>query len=74
MTELFATMPPWVTALLATTGVCIIISFWAIWHAYQRDFATSQEKVLWMSVAVFVPFLGGIAYLVLGRKRGRLSL
>ncbi len=70
--SLFSNLPSWFPAFLVVTGVCICISFWAIWHAYQREFPTNQEKMLWMGVAVFVPFIGGIAYLGVGRKRGRL--
>lgn len=72
MTEYLSNLPPLALAFLLVTAVCICISFWAILHAFHREFPTSQEKMLWMGVAVFVPFAGGIVYMLVGRKRGRM--
>ncbi|BBD07751.1 PLDc N-terminal domain-containing protein [Desulfovibrio ferrophilus] len=71
--EMLANLPHWFMGILALTLVCLSISFWAIYHAYWREFPTIQEKMIWLVVAVFVPFIGGFAYLVWGRKRGRIS-
>jgi hypothetical protein len=35
---------------------------------------TPAEKMAWLGAAVFVPVLGGLAYLVFGRKRGKKPL
>lgn len=72
--DILAQTPPWFMAVLALTTVCLCISFWGIWHAYWREFPTVQEKMIWLVVIVFIPFAGGIAYLLKGRKRGRKSI
>lgn len=71
--EMLANLPPWFMGVLAVTMICLCISFWAIYHAYWREFPTIQEKLIWLVAAVFVPFIGGLAYLFWGRKRGRVS-
>ena len=48
----------------------IFLNFWAIAHAFYRNFPTIQEKMVWLCLAVFVPALGGLIYLVFGRTRG----
>ncbi|SKA71410.1 PLDc N-terminal domain-containing protein [Desulfobaculum bizertense] len=62
-------------ALLATIGaivlIAVLLSFWAIWHAFWRQFPSQQEKMIWLAVAVFIPFIGGIIYLLFGKNRGR---
>jgi hypothetical protein len=48
----------------------VLVNLWAIQHAFHHNFPTIQEKMVWLSLAVFVPVLGGLAYLFIGRKRG----
>ncbi|MEW5773965.1 MAG: PLD nuclease N-terminal domain-containing protein [Thermodesulfobacteriota bacterium] len=65
-------LPAWKLALAAVAAlVPILPNLWSIRHAYWRDFPSIQEKMIWLSVAVFVPVLGGLAYLFFGRKRGK---
>ncbi|QLA16005.1 PLD nuclease N-terminal domain-containing protein [Desulfolutivibrio sulfoxidireducens] len=52
----------------------VIPNLWAIWHSYRRDFPTPAEKMAWLGAAVFLPVVGGLAYLVFGRKRGKKPL
>ena len=47
----------------------ILPNLWSIWHVRNHYFATEQEKSLWFLLAVFIPVLGGIIYLVAGRRR-----
>ncbi len=47
----------------------ILPNLWAILHIFKNDFDTSQEKMIWLALAVFVPVIGGLAYLFLGRRR-----
>ncbi|MCK9240681.1 PLDc N-terminal domain-containing protein [Desulfocurvus sp.] len=68
-----STLAPWFLVVLDAAGICLFISFWAIWHAYWRVFPTSQEKALWLVGVVMLPVLGGLAYLFFGRNRGRSS-
>ena len=47
----------------------ILPNLWSIWHVRGHAFATDQEKALWFVLAVFVPVLGGIGYLLFGVRR-----
>lgn len=47
----------------------ILPNLWAIIHIFRNDFETPQEKMIWIGLAVFVPVIGGLAYLILGRRR-----
>jgi hypothetical protein len=49
----------------------VALSFAAIWDAWGREFGSPTEKLAWIQVAVLFPFVGGVAYFILGRKRGR---
>ena len=59
--------------LLGGIGLFMVLSFYAIWDAVHRDFETHIEKMMWVQVAALVPFLGGLAYILIGRKRGTTS-
>lgn len=60
----------WVT-ILGGIGLFAVISIYAIWDAFHRDFGSTNAKMGWIQLAVMVPFIGGLAYLMFGRKRGR---
>ena len=65
-----ANLPPDRMALvLVLLALPILPNLWSLWHAFHRDFQTSQEKMLWIGVCVFVPVLGGLAYVFVGRRR-----
>lgn len=55
----------------ALLSLPILPNLWAIWHSFHADFATHQEKMAWIAVSVFVPVLGGLAYLIWGFRRAR---
>ncbi|NMC47838.1 MAG: PLDc_N domain-containing protein [Desulfovibrio sp.] len=68
-------MSAWRMALFSILAFLPAIpNLWAIWHCFRREFPTPAEKMTWLGVAVFVPVLGGLAYLVFGRKRGKKPL
>ncbi len=54
--------------------VPITPNLWAIWHCFHRDFPSVNEKMIWLGLAVFVPVVGGLGYLLIGRKRGKKPL
>uniref|UniRef100_I2Q0S6 Cardiolipin synthase N-terminal domain-containing protein n=1 Tax=Desulfovibrio sp. U5L TaxID=596152 RepID=I2Q0S6_9BACT len=65
-------MAPGQMALLITLLVLAILpNYIAIWQSFHREFPTPLERMFWFLLAIFVPMLGGIAYLIWGRKRGR---
>ena len=55
-------------ALMLT--VPILPTLWSIWHAHFREFPSHNEKMIWLGVCVFVPVIGGIIYILFGRRRG----
>ena len=65
--DIFRSLPWAVWVLILTLPV---LNLWAICHAALRTFPSGpQERILWVMLAVFIPVLGGIAYLVFGLKR-----
>lgn len=67
LTPLIGGYPVWLFLVLALP---VVVNFWAIQHAFYRQFPTIQEKMVWLCLAVFVPLLGGLIYFFVGRKRG----
>lgn len=57
--------------LFAVVGVFALISMAAIYDGFKREFPSTNEKLAWLQAAVLVPFLGGLAYFIFGRKRGK---
>ncbi len=69
--DLSSLPPSFMAVFFPIVLVCVIISLWGIWHAFYRQFPTVQEKLIWLALVVFVPFAGGLTYLIIGRKRGK---
>lgn len=72
MTVLGITMPmeAWY-GVIAVVGVFVAITWWSLRDAFAREFSSSNEKMLWIQLVTIIPFLGVLAYLAFGRKRGR---
>ena len=49
----------------------MVPTFWAIVDVANRDFSSLRKKALWGAFIVFVPCLGGIVYLIFGRRQGK---
>lgn len=49
----------------------MVPTFWAIVDVAYRDFGTLKKKALWGVFVVFVPCLGGLVYLIFGRRQGK---
>ncbi len=56
----------WQLALLFAPA---LLNLWGIWHAFRHGFPTPAERLLWIGLCVFVPLVGGLAYLVFGLRR-----
>lgn len=69
--ELQALSGSQIALLLGGVGLFAAISIYSIYDAFNRDFGSSNAKLGWIQLAVLVPFFGGLAYLIFGRKRGR---
>ncbi|MDC0335558.1 PLD nuclease N-terminal domain-containing protein [Pseudodesulfovibrio sp.] len=63
------TSTQWIVIISAVV-LCFTFTTWTIWDAWKRNFESANEKVLWMQICIFIPILGSLAYLSLGRKRG----
>lgn len=59
---------------LALLALPILPNLWAIRHAMRHEFPGEREKYWWTLGAVFVPVLGGLAYLLFGLRRGKPSV
>lgn len=65
-------LSPTTWGIIGGITLCFVfLSWWAIRDAFSRQFATTNEKIFWVQLSVLVPFLGGILYAVIGRKRGK---
>lgn len=53
-------------------AIPILPNLWCIWHAYFRVFPSPPERLIWIMLGVFVPVVGGLLYLAIGRRRAAL--
>ena len=56
---------------LAVLAILPIPNLFGIWHAFFRNFPGPNERLIWMGVCVFVPIIGGLAYLLFGLRRAK---
>jgi hypothetical protein len=57
----------WWHLLLAL--VPLVPTFWSIWHIWKHTFPSVQRQALWLAAVVFLPVVGGVVYILLGRKQ-----
>ena len=43
--------------------------FWSIRHIWAHEFEEPQQRALWLVLVVFVPVIGSLVYIVVGRKK-----
>lgn len=60
-------LPPAVVLILLF--IPILPNLWSIWHAYHHHFPNLAEKAAWIMMGVFLPVIGGLVYVIVGRKR-----
>lgn len=63
---LFLDLP---THMLLLLIIPAFVNLWAIWHAMRHQFASEKEKFFWVLASVFIPFVGGLIYLIFGVRR-----
>lgn len=49
----------------------MVPTVWAIVDMAYRDFGTLKKKALWGVFVICVPCLGGLVYLIFGRRQGK---
>lgn len=54
---------------LLVAALPLIPGFWGIWHIWTHAFdGDFQKKVKWLVLVVFIPVLGALLYIAMGRK------
>jgi hypothetical protein len=53
--------------ILICVALSLILLLWALIDILRSDFKDSVTKLIWIIVVIFVPFVGAILYLILGR-------
>lgn len=66
--DFLAFLPGPLPIKLALLALPMLPNLWGIWHAYRHRF-DGQKQIIWMAVCVFVPVIGGLAYIFIGRKQ-----
>lgn len=51
-------------------GVGFVIWLWALIDVIRRQFPNQNDKTLWLIVVILLYWIGGIVYLIAGRKKG----
>jgi len=51
--------------------LCTIFWIWMLIHALTNRGISGGEKVAWVLVIIFVPFIGSIIYFFIGKPKGR---
>jgi hypothetical protein len=59
-------IPVWAIPLLLLP---ILPNIWSIWHLNKNEFPTPQERAAWILAQVVLPVIGGLGYILFGRKR-----
>lgn len=54
---------------LAVLILPMLPNLWCIFQATTRNFIHPAERKIWLMVGMLLPVVGGVAYLVWGRKR-----
>lgn len=68
---MYGLSPQQFALVLIVAAIPILPNLWSIWHVFNRNFSSPVEKLSWIGLAVFIPVIGGIVYIIWGRKRGR---
>ncbi|KKQ74026.1 MAG: hypothetical protein US94_C0016G0003 [Berkelbacteria bacterium GW2011_GWB1_38_5] len=51
-------------------GVGGVIWIWALIDVIRRQFANQNDKTLWLIIVILLGWIGGLVYLIAGRKKG----
>ena len=48
-------METWII-ILGSVGLFAVLTLFAIWDAFKREFPSNMEKVGWIQLSIFIPF------------------
>lgn len=46
----------------------ILPNLWSIWNIWTHSFKDYNQKIIWLLIAIFLPFLGGLLYIFIGHR------
>lgn len=46
----------------------ILPNLWSIWNIWTHSFKDYNQKIIWLVIAVFLPLVGGLLYILIGRR------
>lgn len=55
--------------ILFIVGIPAALWLWAIIDLLTSEFENSVNKVVWLIAVAFIPFLGAVLYLLIGRRQ-----
>jgi hypothetical protein len=62
-------LPSWGLILITIIGfACMALWFFILWDVVKSRFPGPNDKLLWVLVILFAPFIGAILYLSIGRR------
>jgi hypothetical protein len=50
--------------------LCFVFWLWMLVHAIGNKNLTDGEKIVWVLVIIFLPFLGSVLYFFIGKPKG----
>jgi hypothetical protein len=53
---------------------CFAFWLWMLIHSITNKGLADGEKIVWVLVIIFLPFIGSILYFFIGRPKGRASI
>ena len=53
---------------------CLAFWLWMLIHSITNKGLSDGEKIAWVLVIIFLPFIGSILYFFIGRPKGRASI
>lgn len=53
---------------------CFVFWLWMLIHAITNKGLGDAERIVWVLVIVFLPFIGSIIYFFIGRSKGRSAI
>ncbi len=55
--------------MAAISLACFVFWLWMLVHAITNNGLRDMEKILWVIVVIFLPFIGSLIYFFVGRPR-----
>ena len=60
----------WLLISLVVGVACFAFWLWMLVHAINNKALSDGEKIAWVLVIIFLPFLGSVLYFLIGKPKG----